>query len=165
MKKLRDYFVVCAVASAFCSFAQSKSDINLQVSEGRIMDGQPQLLFKPIVAEVEIDSTKGKIHDTWTLSLDELESRSVKGNDGATIDNLKAYGIFKSSEKNNCDIIVTPLFDVTITSRGATIDVIGFPGHFRNWTVATEADLKLSQQANVQNVDSIDKEIINKIIK
>ncbi len=156
-------FALAVTSMAFSMSAQGKSDINLQVSEGRIMESQPQLMFKPVVAEVEVDTSKGKIHDVWNLTLDELESRSVRDNDAATIDNLKAYGIFKSSEKNNCDIIVTPLFDIAITSRGATINVIGFPGHFRNWNTATETDIKLCQQGNKESNENANPDIIKKI--
>ncbi len=163
MKKILLMFALAVTSMAFSMSAQGKSDINLQVSEGRIMESQPQLMFKPVVAEVEVDTSKGKIHDVWNLTLDELESRSVRDNDAATIDNLKAYGIFKSSEKNNCDIIVTPLFDIAITSRGATINVIGFPGHFRNWNTATETDIKLCQQGNKESNENANPDIIKKI--
>lgn len=156
--------IALSMSGALVLSAQNKAGASISMTEGRIMDGNPQLDFKPMVAEVEVVASKGKIQDVWTLTADELESRTVRGNDSATIDNLKAYGIFKSSEKNNCDIIVTPLFDIAITSQGATIRVIGFPGVFRNWSIATESDLKLAAAGgNAETTPITSPDIIKKI--
>lgn len=158
------FAIALAFGGAFALLAQNKAGVSLSMTEGRIMDGNPQLDFKPMVAEVEVVASKGKIQDVWTLSAEELDFRTVKGNNAATIDNLKAYGIFKSSEKNNCDIIVTPLFDIAITSQGATIRVIGFPGVFRNWSIATESDLKLAAAGgNAETAPITSPDIIKKI--
>ncbi len=138
----RCLFLICLLFSMLPVLAWDKSEVTLNALEGRTVDGTPQLNLRPVEAEVEVDASKGKINDVWTLSVSELEARSIKGNEEATIENLKSYGIFKSSEKNNCDVIVSPLFDISITSTGAIIKVIGYPGYFKNWNNTKNKDEK-----------------------
>ena len=96
---------------------------------------------------MEVDKAKGRINEVWEITAEELASRSIKGNTQATIENLKAYGVFKTLEKHNCDIVLAPLFDVAISKNGASVRVIGFPGSFKNWEIATDDDLKRAAAA------------------
>ena len=129
-------------ATSFLSFADSPAKFEFSASEARVLDAEPQTFVKPLVVEVKIDESKGRIRDSWTLNVDEYNSRVIKGDYAATIRNLQVYGVFKSSEKHNCDIIATPTFDVQINERGAVINVVGFPASFVNWTTGTKADVE-----------------------
>ena len=147
--KLKNLFLLLAIAaiSSAESHGQSVNDMTVRASEGRALDGQVQLYIRPLVAEVEVDKAKGRINEVWEITAEELASRSIKGHTQATIENLKAYGVFKTLEKHNCDIVLAPLFDVAISKNGASVRVIGFPGSFKNWEIATDDDLKRAAAA------------------
>ncbi len=111
-----------------------------QTSEARTIDVYPSTYIQPLVAEVVVDTKTGRIHDTWTLSAVDFESRRHPNDDMATIQNLRAYGLFKSSEKHNCDLIVAATFDIKISDQGVIINLVGYPANFDNWSTATKAD-------------------------
>lgn len=130
---------VAAIASQDTA-AQKNVKFDFSASEARVLDLEPQTYVKPLIAEVEVDVAKGRVRDTWTLTADEYNSRVIQGDDESTIKNLQVYGVFKSAEKHNCDIIVAATFDVRISVQGAVINVVGFPANFTNWATGTVAD-------------------------
>lgn len=105
-----------------------------------MLDLYPSTYIHPLIAEVVVDTKTGRVHDTWTLSLDDFKARRYPNNDEATLQNLRAYGLFKSSEKHSCDLIVAATFDIKISDAGAVINLVGYPANFANWTTGTKAD-------------------------
>lgn len=141
MKKLFLAFLI-ALAGESTAGAEKTVRFDFQTSEARTIDVQPSTYIHPLVAEVVVDTRAGRIHDTWTLSPAEFLSRQYPDNDAATLNNLRAYGLFKSSEKHSCDLIVAPTFDIKISDTGVVINLIGYPANFANWQSATTADFK-----------------------
>lgn len=133
--------------------AEKTVKFDFQTSEARAIDVYPSTYIHPLVAEVVVDMKTGRIHDTWNLSLSEYLSRQYPDNDEATLQNLRAYGMFKSSEKHNCDLIVAPTFDIRITDQGATITILGYPANFANWNNATNADYQWIDLEKGKQVD------------
>lgn len=153
MKKLLFVFLV-ALAVATTAAAEKTVRFDFQTSEARTIDVQPSTYIHPLVAEVVIDTKAGRIHDTWTLSTSEFLLRQYPDNDAATLNNLRAYGLFKSSEKHSCDLIVAPTFDIKISDTGVVINLIGYPANFANWQSATTADFRwISIERGEDNVD------------
>lgn len=141
MKKL--FFAFLALLAGATSVNAEKTvRFDFQTSEARTIDVRPTTYIHPLVAEVVVDTKSGRLHDTWTLTPAEFISRQYPDNDAATLNNLRAYGLFKSSEKHNCDLIVAPTFDIKISDTGVVINLFGYPANFANWSSATSADYK-----------------------
>lgn len=139
MKKLFAAFLIL-LAGVMPSQAEKTVRFDFQTSEARTIDVHPTTYVHPLVAEVVVDTKTGRIHDTWTLTPTEFLSRQYPDNDAATLHNLRAYGLFKSSEKHGCDLIVAATFDIKISDDGVVINLIGYPANFANWSSATTAD-------------------------
>lgn len=125
--------------------AQKTVRFDFQSSEARTLDLYPSTYVHPLIAEVQIDAKAGRIRDTWTLSYDDYLARTVENDTKATLQNLRAYALFKSSEKNNCDVIVAATFDIKISNSGAVINIVGYPANFTNWATGTRADYEWIQ--------------------
>lgn len=134
--------------------AEKTVKFDFQTSEARTIDVHPTTYIHPLVAQVVVDTKTGRIHDTWTLTPAEFISRQYPDNDAATLQNLRAYGLFKSSEKHSCDLIVAPTFDIKISDEGVTINLHGYPANFSNWSSATTADFNwINLERGDNNVD------------
>lgn len=133
--------LLCALALAFPVRAEKTVRFNFQTSEARAMDVMPSTYVRPLVANVVVDTSTGRIRDSWVLSLEDFKSRQYSDDPNATLQNLKAFALFKSSEKHNCDLIVAPIFDIKITESGAEINLIGYPANFANWSTGAKADM------------------------
>lgn len=120
--------------------AQKTVRFDIRDSQARVLDVYPSTYVKPVIAELTVDASKGRIRDTWTLSIEELAARTINNNDQATLQNLRTYAVYKSSEKNNCDVVIAATFDIRITEQGATITIVGYPANFSNWKTGTLAD-------------------------
>lgn len=118
-------------------------------STARGLNVDPTFYAHPLVADVVVDTKTGRIRDTWRLTPQELLSRMDPRDDNATLANLRAYAMFKSAESHNCDMVVSPTFDVKFGSEGAEITIVGYCANFTNFQVATDADLHWI--SNVQN--------------
>lgn len=129
----------CGLAS-MDSYAQKTVKFEMQESQARVLDVNPSTYVKPVIAELSVDTSKGRLRDTWTLNADELAARVIKNDDKATLQNLRTYAVYKSSEKANCDVVIAATFDIRITDDGASITIIGYPANFTNWKTGTVAD-------------------------
>lgn len=159
MKKL--FAILLIAASGFTAQgADPTVKFDFQTSEARTLDLSPSTYIRPLIAEVVVDTKRGRISDSWTLSAKDLAARSIVRKSGdieteATIQNLKAYGLYKSSEKNNCDLIVAATFDIKITNDGATINLVGYPANFTNWATGTRADYDwITLEQGLQTIDA-----------
>lgn len=130
----------CVLASGINASAQKNVKFEIQESQARVLDVYPSTYVKPIIAELAVDTSKGRIRETWKLTSDELASRTIKDDYDATLQNLRVYAVYKSAEKNNCDVIIAATFDVRLTDEGATINIVGYPANFTNWKTGTVAD-------------------------
>lgn len=147
--------VVAALAAATAPARAERNTVHFdfQTSQARTIDLHPSTYVMPLVAEVVIDQAKGRIHDTWEMSLRDFQARTIDGNDEATLQNLRAYGLFKSSEKHECDVIVAATFDIRISDNGVVINLIGYPANFANWHTGTTADYDwILLQRGIQNI-------------
>lgn len=133
---LTGFFGVAAIDSN----AQKTVKFEMQESQARVLDVNPSTYVKPVIAELSVDTSKGRLRDTWTLTSDELAARVIKNDDKATLQNLRTYAVYKSSEKANCDVVIAATFDIRITDDGASITIVGYPANFTNWKTGTVAD-------------------------
>lgn len=133
--------------------AERNVQFDFQVSQARTIDLSPTTYVQPMIAEVVVDQTKGRIHDTWELSAADMAARSFSDDMSSTLQNLRAYGLFKSSEKHACDLIVAATFDIRMTNAGAVITLFGYPANFANWRTGTQADYEwICIEKGIQNI-------------
>lgn len=135
--------------------AQKTVKFEFQTSEARTLDVYPSTYIHPLIAEVVVDTQTGRIHDSWNLSFEDYKARESSASSAATLQNLRAYALFKSSEKHNCDLIVAATFDIKITDNGAVINIVGYPANFSNWSTGVKADYDwILLEREVQSLDN-----------
>jgi len=128
--------------SCFGLNAQNNKTVRFDIrdSQARVLDVYPSTYIKPVIAELKVDTSRGRIRDTWPLTVEELAARTIDNDANATMQNLRTYAVYKSSEKNNCDVVIAATFDIQLTEKGATITIVGYPANFSNWATGTVAD-------------------------
>ena len=154
--------VVCAVGA----MAQKTNQvISMKETQARLLDVMSNAYVKPLTVELEVIG-KGRIRDKWELTGAELMDLGVITANG-TIDlaNIRSYGVYKSAEKHNCDVIVAATFnfDTEDLKNGGVLEVVGFPANFVNWKTADDNDLKWIQMEKIQTTS--EREKLNAIVK
>ena len=61
------------------------------------------------------------------------------------LDNIRAWGTYLSTIKNDCDVIMGATFKIEDDEKsgGYTVTVVGYPGVFTNWHTATTRRLRM----------------------
>ena len=103
-------------------------------SQARLIEPQMGVYIKPLVADLEIDQTKGKVKDVWEFTPDEV---AAMGGDEADV---RTRALFMSVDKHDVDVIVAASFDLESTNSGSKVTVIGYPAKYVNWRTASPAD-------------------------
>lgn len=153
MKKL--FYLLLSASFSLSGAAQKTVKFEFQTSEARTLDVYPSTYIHPLIAEVVVDTKTGRIHDSWNLSFEDYKARESSASPAATLQNLRAYALFKSSEKHNCDLIVAATFDIKITDAGAVINIVGYPANFSNWSTGVKADYDwILLERQVQSIDN-----------
>ena len=123
MKKLF-LIIMLAFGCAIGTYAQ-KTVFKFRDAQARAGDAVTEVCVKPTVVEVKILEEKGRIKDEWTLSKEEVEV-AMKGE----LDNIRAWGTYLSTIKNDCDVIMGATFKIEDDEKsgGYTVTVVGYPG-------------------------------------
>ena len=158
MKKV---LLIATLFSIFgISHAMGQKVVEYRESQARLAEPTMGVYIKPLVAELEIDKTKGKIKDTWFFSMREVEALS------RDVANLRARALFKSTIEHDADVIVAASFDIASREdqTGYDVMVIGYPAKYVRWRTAdTDTDIqwiqneKLSPQGTKQATQAISK--------
>jgi hypothetical protein len=140
---------------------RKNSEATLQISDARVYAHTPKsyknyLLHVPFVLRIialiliilvlarpqttdswQIDKSKGRIKDEWTLTREQAE-QEMNGD----LVNIRSYAIYMSSQKHNADVIVAATFNVKTNDdgNGYKVTVIGYPATFINWKTAEASD-------------------------
>lgn len=156
MKKILLLLVLSSLS--ICSWSQGKRT-TLQETQARVLDINPNAYVKPLTVEIEMLPT-GKVCDIWTLTADQVNSLNCD------LANIRSWGVFQSSKKHNCDLIVACTFDFRTDETSPNmylLTVVGFPAKFVNWKTADESDYEWIRIEKTQTTQDIDK--IKAIIK
>lgn len=161
MKKI--VLLAVAAGGTLCLSAETNKTVSFDIrdSQARVLDVYPSTYIKPVIAELKVDTSRGRIRDTWPLTPDELAARTIEKDGNATMQNLRTYAVYKSSEKHNCDVVIAATFDIQITEKGATITIVGYPANFTNWATGTIADyewIKFEPRQTMPQPTSVDGE-------
>ena len=141
------------------TYAQ-KTVFKFRDAQARAGDAVTEVCVKPTVVEVKILEEKGRIKDVWTLSREEVEV-AMKGE----LDNIRAWGTYLSTIKNDCDVIMGATFKIEDDEKsgGYTVTVVGYPGVFTNWHTATTEDYEWIRIQKLSGAD--DRTKIAPVIK
>ena len=85
---------------AIGAYAQ-KTNVRMQETQARLLDVTSNAYVKPLTVELQIDKSKGRIKDEWTLTREQAE-QEMNGD----LVNIRSYAIYMSSQKHNADVIV-----------------------------------------------------------
>ena len=96
---------------AIGAYAQ-KTNVRMQETQARLLDVTSNAYVKPLTVELQIDKSKGRIKDEWTLTREQAE-QEMNGD----LVNIRSYAIYMSSQKHNADVIVAATFNVKTNDR------------------------------------------------
>ncbi|MCF0194801.1 MAG: hypothetical protein HUK00_06455 [Bacteroidaceae bacterium] len=135
MKKV--LFSVLFTLIATAAFAQSKTVVEFEDRQARLLDVESNVIFKPMVVEMQIMEKVGKIHEEFEFDHIKLESLNN------TVENIRKWATAEAAMKHKADVIVGALFDVKYNSQAKTGKVIveGYPAKFVNWHTVNNTDL------------------------
>lgn len=150
------FFVVLGVGSV----QAQKSVVRMQDTQARLLDVNSNAYVKPLVVELEVDQTKGRIRDVWTLTKEQAETE-MRGD----LSNIRSYAVYMSSKKHNADVIVAATFNVKTNDvgDGYDVEIVGFPANFVKWRTAVQTDLEWIRLE--KTLTTADREKISAIVK
>lgn len=134
MKKI--VLTIC-VALAFASCSLQKQSIQEAHTEARFLPIDATSQVTPLSVDIAIDNVAGKVKDVWKFSPEQIDAM------GGDITNIKARGLYLSTQKHDVDIIVAPIFNLeSINEKGKEgwfeLTIIGYLGRFTNWQNGTK---------------------------
>lgn len=131
---------------------------NYDTSEARMLNSDAKLFVRPFVVDLELvvkpaPNEKAAKRITWEKSIagEKYISLAAFDNKGnilidETAANMKSHVVYLAStgelkptnnEMLTFDILVAPLFDMSINQSGCTIRFTGYPARYTNWQPAT----------------------------
>lgn len=156
MKKF--LFVALLVIAGIGELA-AQGKVEFRESQARLLEPVQNAYVKPLIVELEIDESKGKIVDSWKFT-----NREVNALNGE-VSNLRTRALFNSTQKHDADVIVAATFDVASLEDGTgfEVKVIGYPAKYKGWSTATPEDFEWIRME--KTITTSEKDKIQAIIK
>lgn len=144
----------------FVTVNAQKTVTRVQETQARLLDVTSSAYVHPLTVELKVDENKGRVRDVWELTKEQAEIE-MHGD----LANIRSYGVFMSSKKHNCDVIVAATFNFKTSDNGNgyELEVVGFPASFTKWATVTIADYEWIRLEMTQTTDDRDK--IKAVIK
>lgn len=140
-KKMKKFCFVALSLIAFATAANAQkttTTYHYEDTQARALNMETTGYVKPIVNEVKVDATRGRMKFSIDMT-DDFVMNDMKKDPV----NVRSYGVFKATEAWNCDVVVAPTFHMFTNDKGGfTLELIGFAGTFINWRTMTDADLE-----------------------
>ena len=137
MKKLTLLIVLAITVSAFLTSCSSF----VKVTESKITDiSGRSVIQKPVLVDLDVKVTKVSTTSTGYLS------KSTK------LEDIKAQAVADVVKQASADVLVEPVFEISITGKRVTITVTGFPGTYKNFRSITAEDIPLLQTGTTQTL-------------
>lgn len=159
MKKI---IIICLLATTCASgaYAQKATNIRMQDTQARVLDVESNAYVKPLTVELRVDTSKGRVKDEWILSREQAEQEL-----GGIIENIRAYGVYMSTQKHNVDVIVAATFNIKTNDAGTgyIVTVVGYPATYENWKTADETDYEWIRMEKTYTTN--EKEKVAAVIK
>lgn len=151
MKKILVTFVA-VFACLSVAYAQ-KAQAIVHDTQARLLDVTANAYVKPLTVEVQVISNT-RVVDTWELTVEQV--RSMNG----LTSNIRSWGVFQSSRKHNCDLLVAATFDFKNdpdNPESYQLTVMGFPANFVNWKTAEDKDYEWIRMEKFRTTSELDK--------
>jgi hypothetical protein len=137
----RFLILLVAILAVSAVDAQKTVKIDQSVSQARKADVSTPVYVQPMIAELKVDQTRGRVRDVWRFTGAFVSYLDNKGQLPDKIyEDLRRESLFKSAEKYQCDVIVAPTYNVHVTESAAEVTVVGYTANFTNWKTGTSAD-------------------------
>ncbi|MBO4373330.1 MAG: hypothetical protein J5826_10385 [Bacteroidales bacterium] len=161
LKKVLLSVAAIFVATSYVS-AQKTIVKEVQQTEARVTDAITSVHARPLICDVKvktysvgadwcresdfnkIDKNTSRFTDFWFLTAEDVAAIGK-------MDELRSYGMYRSQQYHQCDVIIAPTFNFRTASkdekqtRGAdfVITVSGYAADFINFKNASDEDLNL----------------------
>ncbi len=146
MKKLIVLLIGGTILMSSCAVST-----NARITTSRSINASHQnVVIKPLVAEVKVDINK-KITGTATVK---------NGN----VEQAKELAKWNALETSGADIIIDPVFDVTISTMTVTATVSGFHGKYISIETVKDEDLEKLEKYQVSSGKK-EASVVNKLNK
>lgn len=117
-------FLMCAIGMALASCT---SKMYTTRSTPILRESIPT---NPIIANLDVDLSK------------KVKGEAVVKGPSATPENAKQMALWNAMEESGADLIVDPIFELTIKFKKITAKVIGYKGVYKNVHTATEKEIE-----------------------
>lgn len=153
-------FTLLILLSVSGGYAQ-KATVKIQDTQARLLDVNSNAYVRPLVVELKVDTSKGRITDVWPLTKEQVEVEM-----SGDLANVRSWGVYQSSQKHKADVIVAATFNFqTDEDRPGfyKLTVIGYPASFINWETAKVTDYEWIRME--KTITTADREKISAIVK
>lgn len=159
MKKL--FLMVLFACIGIIGVQAQKTTVEFRATQARLLDVVSNAYVKPLTVELKVDTSKGRVSNTWPLS-----KKTAEVSMGGDLANIRSWGVYMSATYHQADVIVAATFNLETDPENPDfykLTVIGYPATFVNWKTATEEDYEWIRMEKVVTTDEKDK--ISAIIK
>lgn len=158
---MKKRFILASLLAAICTCAGMAQKVEYRESQARLAEPSMGVYIKPLIADLDIDETVGKIRDKWEFTNKDVDALSN------SVANLRARALFRSAEKHDADVIVAASFDIESMEdgKGYYVTVIGYPAKYVKWRTATPEDQEWIRQEKMTSGNTKDKEATQAINK
>ena len=156
---MRKLLLIMFLTTVGFSGAYAQNKVEFRESQARLLEPVQNAYVKPLIVELEINESKGKIVDSWKFTNKEVNALNGE------VSNLRTRALFNSTRKHNADVIVAATFDIASLSDGTgyEVKVIGYPANYKGWTTAKPEDYEWIRMEKTITTNEKDK--IQAIIK
>lgn len=143
-----------------CNMFAQKNNVRVQDTQARLVDIYSRAYVKPLTVELSVDKNKGRVKDEWALTKEQAETEM-----GGSLENIRSYAVYMSSQKHNADAIVAATFNFRTNDAGDgyLITITGYPASFVNWKTAESADYEWIRME--KTLTTADREKMEAILK
>lgn len=149
---MKRYLILTVMALCLTYTVNAQKVESYQSTQARVLEPQSNAYVRPLTVELKVINEQ-RIVDQWPLTPELVNA--FRGN----VEDIRSWGIYMSCKKHNCDVIVAATFNLQSddTSKGFTLDVVGYPAIYQNWKTATQADYEWIRMEKTQTTAEREK--------
>jgi hypothetical protein len=107
----------------------------------------PGVVQKPVIVDLEVKDKK--------------VTGSATSKKGESIESLKALAISNAIKDIGADVLVEPVFEITVQKKFTAVLVSGYPAYYKNFRPITEADVKLLKVGSAHTTQTTTPSLLN----
>ena len=137
MKKV---LILFSVLLAFSSNALAQITRSEEVVQARSADAVQTVFVQPMVMETERVLVQGADEIGKVTYTYKLRKKDYRKHFGGTLENLKAYTVYKASQEYGVDAFAASLFYFKMENNDCLLVLTGFPIRYKKMRKATDPD-------------------------